>query len=112
MSMDRRHFLLTSLAGAAPTHLLTPAGAEQHVPAASPAPGSPAAYLIALSNEMRNLAAAVESYGQLMLQAMDDAHSRRHVALALTHIGRGLSENTVRMRALAARLPSARPAAG
>ena len=104
MSMDRRRFLVTSLAGAVPTGLLTPAAAAPQMPTASPAPSAPAAHILVLSNELLNLSAVVESYGRLLLQEMEDAH-RLHATLALRQIGQHLREQTMRLHALVMDFP-------
>jgi hypothetical protein len=108
--MDRRHFLLTSLAGAAPTHLFTPATAPPHEPSAPSEFPTHAEKLWALANELQGLSALVESYGYIVMQDMDEADPHRGRTLGLLYVGQDLTELTGRLRALAGGRPPSRPA--
>jgi ABC transporter substrate binding protein len=108
-----RHFLLTSLAGAAPAHMLGPAVVEpaeaKREPRPAPEPFTHAETLWGLANELQNLSHIVEGYSQLMLQDMDEADRLRHAPLALLKTGQQLSELIGHLRALAGGIPPGRP---
>jgi hypothetical protein len=112
--MDGRHFLLTSLAGAAPAHMLGPVVAVEPAepkrePRPAPEPFTHAETLWGLANELQVLSQYMVGYSQLMLRDMDGADPLRHAPLALLKTGRQLSELIGHLRALAGGIPPGRP---
>jgi hypothetical protein len=107
--MDRRRFLLTSLAGAAPAHLLVPAAAGPREPNREPSPAADSytngEMLRGLANEFQVLIDAVEGYSRLMLQKMDEVDPLRRAPVALLPVAERLRGLTGSLRAIAGGVP-------
>ena len=105
--IDRRHFLLTSLAGAAPAHVLGSVAVEPAPPQQppQPEPHTDVDLLLGLANELQVIYSVVEGYSQLMLQRMDEPDVLRRVPERLLQAAERLREMTwaLRVRAKQAR---------
>jgi hypothetical protein len=101
--MDRRNFLMTSLAGAAPAHMLGPGvvGATEPKSDPVPAPNTDADLLIGLAHELDAIHEVVEGYSQLMLQKRVPADVLRRTPLAVLAAAERLRELTGELRARA-----------
>jgi hypothetical protein len=111
--MNRRRFLLTSVASAAPTHVLSPPAAAGLEPKRGPNPPSAsharADQLQGLANELQNLSHVVEGYSRILLQKMDETDPLLRVPAALLATARQLIELTGHLRAMAGGIPPGTP---
>jgi hypothetical protein len=98
--MDRRGFLLTSLAGAAHAHVLDAAAVEPAEPKPSE-PDTNADTMLGLANELQMIHQIVEGYSQLMLRKLDEADALRRAPMALLATAERLRELTGELRAMA-----------